>query len=319
MLATVHAEAFADARIGSLSGGEQQRLRIGQALIGDSRLLLCDEPLISLDLNQQRSVSDLIDASRREPGRAVLMITHDVNPVLDMVDTVVYLANGKALVGSVDDVFTSEVLSEPLRHPGRGRPRPRPDRRRRPARPRPRGPRARPARGRERTLMHDAFASLWGQLFSFSNYGELLALVRNSIVAGAVLGLTGGLVGVFVMARDLAFAVHAISELSFAGAAAGLLFGVGVVEGSLAGSLAAALLIGVLGSRARNRNSIIAVLMPFGLGLGILCLSLYSGRAANKFGLLTGQIVAVDNPRLTALLVICGDRRRRACCSSGGR
>jgi zinc/manganese transport system permease protein len=108
-----------------------------------------------------------------------------------------------------------------------------------------------------------------------------------------------------VMARDLAFAVHAISELSFAGAAAGLLFGVGVVEGSLAGSLAAALLIGVLGSRARNRNSIIAVLMPFGLGLGILCLSLYSGRAANKFGLLTGQIVAVDNLRLTALLVIC--------------
>ena len=112
MLATVHAEPFASARIGSLSGGEQQRLRIGQALIGDSRLLLCDEPLISLDLNQQRSVSDLIDASRREQGRAVLMITHDVNPVLDMVDTVVYLANGKALIGSVDDVFTSEVLSD---------------------------------------------------------------------------------------------------------------------------------------------------------------------------------------------------------------
>jgi zinc/manganese transport system permease protein len=153
--------------------------------------------------------------------------------------------------------------------------------------------------------MHDAFADLWSQLFQFEGYGELLALVRNSIIAGAVLGLTGGLIGVFVMARDLAFAVHAISELSFAGAAAGLLLGVGVVEGSLAGSLAAALLIGVLGSRARNRNSIIAVLMPFGLGLGILCLSLYSGRAANKFGLLTGQIVAVDNPRLTALLVIC--------------
>jgi zinc/manganese transport system permease protein len=148
-------------------------------------------------------------------------------------------------------------------------------------------------------------AEVWSQLFNFEGYGELLALVRNSVIAGAVLGLTGGLVGVFVMARDLAFAVHAISELSFAGAAAGLLFGIGVVEGSLAGSLAAALLIGVLGSRARTRNSIIAVLMPFGLGLGILCLSLYSGRAANKFGLLTGQIVAVDNPRLTALLVIC--------------
>ena len=148
--------------------------------------------------------------------------------------------------------------------------------------------------------------SLWSELFSFSNYGELLILLRNSIIAAAVLGLTGGLVGVFVMARDLPFAVHAISELSFAGAAAGLLFGVGVVEGSLAGSLTAALLIGILGSRARDRNSIIAVLMPFGLGLGIVCLSLYTGRAANKFGLLTGQIVAVDNPRLLSLLTICG-------------
>jgi zinc/manganese transport system permease protein len=148
--------------------------------------------------------------------------------------------------------------------------------------------------------------NLWSELFSFTNYGELVTLLRNSILAGAVLGITGGLVGVFVMARDLPFAVHAISELSFAGAAAGLLFGVGVVEGSLAGSLTAALLIGVLGSRARDRNSIIAVLMPFGLGLGIVCLSLYSGRAANKFGLLTGQIVAVDNPRLLSLLIICG-------------
>ena len=148
--------------------------------------------------------------------------------------------------------------------------------------------------------------NLWSELFSFTNYGELLILLRNSILAGAVLGITGGLIGVFVMARDLPFAVHAISELSFAGAAAGLLFGIGVVEGSLAGSLTAALLIGILGSRARDRNSIIAVLMPFGLGLGIVCLSLYSGRAANKFGLLTGQIVAVDNPRLVSLLIICG-------------
>lgn len=149
-------------------------------------------------------------------------------------------------------------------------------------------------------MMHD----LWHQLFNFDNYAELLVLVRNSIIAGAVLGVVGGLIGVFVMSRDLAFAVHGVSELSFAGASAGLLLGVGVIEGSLLGSLVAAILIGVLGSRARDRNSIIAVLMPFGLGLGILCLSLYSGRSANKFGLLTGQIVAVDNPRLTSMLVI---------------
>lgn len=144
----------------------------------------------------------------------------------------------------------------------------------------------------------------WSHIFDFSDYGELLALVHNSILAGAILGVVGGLIGVFVMTRDLAFAVHGISELSFAGASAALLLGVNVVAGSVAGSLIAAVLIGVLGSRARERNSIIAVLMPFGLGLGILFLALYTGRSANKFGLLTGQIVAVDNPQLLALLVI---------------
>ncbi|CAN5245628.1 metal ABC transporter permease [soil metagenome] len=144
----------------------------------------------------------------------------------------------------------------------------------------------------------------WSQIFNFSNYGDLLVLLQNSIIAGAVLGVVGGLIGVFVMSRDMAFAVHGISELSFAGASAGLLFGVGVVEGSIIGSLVAAALIGILGTRARDRNSIIAVLMPFGLGLGILCLALYPGRSANKFGLLTGQIVAVDDPRLNSLVTI---------------
>jgi len=111
----------------------------------------------------------------------------------------------------------------------------------------------------------------------------------------------GGLVGVFVMNRDSSFAVHGISELSFAGAAIALLIGVDVVLGSIFGSLIAAALIGVLGARAKDRNSIIAVLMPVGLGVGILALSLYEGRASNKFGLLTGQIIAVDQPALVWL------------------
>lgn len=144
----------------------------------------------------------------------------------------------------------------------------------------------------------------WGSIFNFSDYGQLLGLVGNSIIAGAVLGIVGGLIGVFVMQRDMAFAVHGISELSFAGAAAALLFGANVVAGSLVGSLVAATLIGVLGSRARDRNSIIGVLMPFGLGLGILFLALYPGRSGNRFGLLTGQILSVDIPQLGALIVI---------------
>lgn len=144
----------------------------------------------------------------------------------------------------------------------------------------------------------------WSRMFNFSHYGELLVLVRGSLIAGALLGLVGGLVGVFVMQRDLAFAVHGVSELSFAGAAAALLIGVDVVVGSVAGSLVAAVLIGLLGARARDRNSIIGVLMPFGLGLGVLFLALYPGRAANKFGLLTGQIVSVDSARVQVMAAI---------------
>lgn len=145
----------------------------------------------------------------------------------------------------------------------------------------------------------------WSRLFNFTDYAELLPLVQNSLIAGALLGLVGGLIGIFVMTRDMSFAVHGISELSFAGAAFALLFGANVIVGSVAGSLFAALLIGALGARAKDRNSIIAVLMPFGLGAGILALALYEGRASNKFGLLTGQIIAVDDPQLVWLIAIC--------------
>ncbi|MFQ4147275.1 metal ABC transporter permease [Arthrobacter sp. LAPM80] len=150
-----------------------------------------------------------------------------------------------------------------------------------------------------------------GAAFNFSNYGELLPLFSDTLLAGAILGVVGGLIGTFVMMRDLAFAVHGIAELSFAGAAFALLIGADVIFGSLVGSILAALLLGVMGVRARERNSVIGVIMPFGLGLGILFLSLYQGRSANKFGLLTGQIVSVDSTQLsvlatTALVVVVG-------------
>lgn len=154
-----------------------------------------------------------------------------------------------------------------------------------------------------RWLLADGSDSgIWHQIFNFDNYGELLALVHNSLLAGALLGLVGGLVGVFVIMRDLPFAVHGISELSFAGASAALLLGLNIVAGSIVGSLLAAAVIGVLGVRARDRNSITGVIMPFGLGLGVLFLSLYKGRAANKFGILTGQIIAVDTPQMAWLV-----------------
>ncbi|MSZ20305.1 MAG: iron chelate uptake ABC transporter family permease subunit, partial [Actinobacteria bacterium] len=147
------------------------------------------------------------------------------------------------------------------------------------------------------------------KLIDFSDYDQLIPLVQNSLIAGLLLGIMGGLIGVFVMTRDMSFAVHGISELSFAGGAIALLIGLNVAVGATLGSIVAAVIIAILGSRAKDRNSIIAVLMPFGLGIGILALAIYEGRAANKFGLLTGQIIAVDDPQVfwliaTSLVVV---------------
>lgn len=146
-------------------------------------------------------------------------------------------------------------------------------------------------------------SEFWSKIFVFDRYGELVELLRNSILAGAVLGIIGGVVGIFVMMRNHAFAVHGVAEMSFAGAALFLLLGYDVMTGSLVGSIASAVLIGLMGARSSESNSVIGALMPFGLGLGILFLSMYEGRSANKFSLLTGQIVSVDSSQLTEMLV----------------
>ncbi|MFI5261566.1 MAG: metal ABC transporter ATP-binding protein [Candidatus Limnocylindrales bacterium] len=107
----VAATPYADAPIGRLSGGEQQRLRIAQALVGDPQLLLCDEPLASLDLHHQQEITDVIGGWQRRTGRAVLFVTHDVNPVLALVDQVLFVVNGRWAMGTPDEVLTSERMT----------------------------------------------------------------------------------------------------------------------------------------------------------------------------------------------------------------
>jgi zinc/manganese transport system permease protein len=142
------------------------------------------------------------------------------------------------------------------------------------------------------------------QIFDFTDYGLLLQLVLPSLLVALVLGVLGGLLSTVVIHRDSSFAVHGISELSFAGAAVFLLVGLDVVLGAAIGSMLAALVIGTSSIRSRNRNSMTAVLMPFGLGVGILALSLYPGRASSKFSLLTGSIVSIGDSKAITLLVI---------------
>ena len=110
-LAEVDARAFANAPVGLLSGGEQQRLRIAQAVASNPALLLCDEPLLSLDLSYQRAVVELLEERRRGSGTAIIFVTHEINPILPVVDRVLYLAPGSWAVGTPDEVLTSETLS----------------------------------------------------------------------------------------------------------------------------------------------------------------------------------------------------------------
>jgi zinc/manganese transport system ATP-binding protein len=111
-LRAVGAQVYANEPVGVLSGGEQQRLRIAQALLGDPAVLLCDEPLLSLDLAHQREVTELIDRTRRARNTAVLFVTHEVNPVLPLADRILYLVDGRWAAGTPDEVMTSERLSE---------------------------------------------------------------------------------------------------------------------------------------------------------------------------------------------------------------
>jgi len=116
MIHAVDAERFADARVGSLSGGEQQRVLIAHALIGRPRLLLLDEPLANLDLGSGQEIVALLHRIAEEQQVAVLLSAHEMNPLLPIMDRIVYLAEGRAVIGTTDEVVRDEVLSDLYGH-----------------------------------------------------------------------------------------------------------------------------------------------------------------------------------------------------------
>jgi len=110
-LEEVNALTFADAPVGQLSGGEQQRLLIAQALLTNPRLLLLDEPLANLDITHSQEIVGLVSEVCRTRGVTVLLVSHDVNPLLPVIDRVLYIANGQSAIGTPDEVITSATLS----------------------------------------------------------------------------------------------------------------------------------------------------------------------------------------------------------------
>jgi zinc/manganese transport system ATP-binding protein len=111
MLTAVGARRYADARVGELSGGEQQRVMIAHALIGRPRLLLLDEPLANLDISSEQGIVSVLARLARAEGIAVLLSAHDMNPLMPVMDRIVYVAAGRVAVGTADEVVQPEVLS----------------------------------------------------------------------------------------------------------------------------------------------------------------------------------------------------------------
>ena len=128
--------------------------------------------------------------------------------------------------------------------------------------------------------------------------------VQNAIAAGIVIAIVSGVVSRFVVARDMSFAVHALSELGFTGAAGFILIGLPPVLGLLAGSTITAVFIGTLGVRVRGRDAVIGVVMAFGLGLGVLFITLYPRYATEAFALLFGTITGVSRGDVLTLVAI---------------
>jgi zinc/manganese transport system ATP-binding protein len=116
-LQDVGALGYADARVGELSGGEQQRVLIAHALVSRPQLLLLDEPLANLDLRSEQEIVTLLGKLAREQEIAVLLSAHDMNPLLPVMDRIIYVANGKVATGSTDEVVTSEGLTRLYGHP----------------------------------------------------------------------------------------------------------------------------------------------------------------------------------------------------------
>ncbi|OBH00595.1 metal ABC transporter permease [Mycobacterium sp. E3247] len=128
--------------------------------------------------------------------------------------------------------------------------------------------------------------------------------VQNALIAATLVAVTAGLIGPFVIIRDLAFAVHGAAELAFTGAAAGLLVAGNPVLGALLGSMVVATAIGLLGDRPRERNSAIGVILAFGLGVGVYLLSLYTGFATAATNILFGQLFGVSPGQIALLIVV---------------
>ena len=246
LLAAVDGLALLDARVGALSGGEQQKVLIAHVLARHPRLLLLDEPLANLDLHSTQETVTLLGRISREQGVAILLSTHDMNPLLPVMSRVIYLAGGRAATGTADEVVRSDVLSRPLWPPRRRLPFPWPGHRlvgeehreegcepgpEEECGPEPRHPRAAgaPLASRRQRGLAPAYERLARRSSSAGFFGT--PAVQTAGHCRVVVACVCAPVGVFTVIRGQSFAGHAFADITSTGGSAAFVAGINPLIG----------------------------------------------------------------------------------------
>ena len=276
----VGARELARRSIGELSGGERQRVLLSQALIGRPRLLLLDEPLISLDPAHQKSVVEIARRICDDLKVAILFSAHELNPLVNAIDRVLYLGGGRGgdrggrrrrhRTGAVAPLWhadRSRARQESLlRHGGR--------RRRRARRASPR----RSSRPRAPMLEYD--------------------FMRTAFAASGMAAVLAGTVGFFLVLRGQTFAGHALSHVGFTGATGAVLFGLSPLAGLVGFTFVSGIGMGLFGEKLAERDVAIGMMLSLALGLGLLFLHFYTaGGDAGRGAACSAMCSGSTNPR----------------------
>ena len=281
-LAAVGASEIAGRRMSRLSGGQQQRAAIAQALVGGPELLLLDEPLANLDVrNQQEIVGVLgrIQADQRDGAPVtILVVAHDLNPLLSVLTGAVYLLDGHAHYGDHRRRRRRGAADPPLRHDGPGR-------------------EDAPGRAVHEEPLMPVVAAVGYQ----SNWVDILqtSFMRHAFVGGTLVVVASGLLGYFVVVRQSAFAAHALAHVGFPGATAAILLGLPVTLGLAVFCIAGGLAIGYLGERVSSREIATGTVLAFATGLGVLFASLASKSSTTVTNVLFGNLLAISPSQIT--------------------
>ena len=256
---------------------------LSQALIGKPRLHLMDEPLISLDPAHQKSVVDIARRICERLKVAILFSAHELNPLVNAIDRVLYLGGGEAVIGAVDDVVTGPVLSRLY------------------------GAEIEVVRVKNRYYVMAGDVDVERDAHRHDTTPTAMLeydFMRTAFVASGLAAVLAGTVGFFLVLRGQTFAGHALSHVGFTGATGAILFGLSPLAGLVGFTFVAGIGMGLFGEKLAARDVAIGMMLSLALGLGLLFLHFYTAAATQATALLFGNVLGVDSSALLTLAVL---------------